>query len=319
MKVSIRALALIILVILISASAYVYFFTSDSSEDTEKDTTVPQIVSITGNTEGTSGKITTISATFSDNVGVTQAILYYKSASATSWNSQSILNGSTDINIPISPIENWYYYIIVNDAAMNGPVGDPSTDGSAYYTIIVSNEDQNIIHTVFIEEGTETTCVNCPNVADILHKLYEDHTYNFYYISLINDTNPRAAERNWKDYNIYGYPTVFIDGGYKVIIGGNNPEKTYANAINDAQNRPSIPKIKITTTAQYKNTTQELTVNTIIENKGNDEYNGKLKLYLTEIVSHVTGYDSKPYNFAFLDYLLNKDITVAGNGNATYS
>jgi hypothetical protein len=40
---------------------------------------------------------------------------------------------------------------------------------------------------------------------------------------------------------------------------------------------------------------------------------------LTEIVSHLNGYDSKPYQFGFLDYLLIKDISIDGQSSDTFT
>ena len=108
---------------------------------TVTDNDPPSIDSITGNTVGTTGETTTIDVTFSDNIGVTTATLYYKTASASSWSSKSILGGSAGIDIPLDSVESWYYYVTVDDAAGNGPVGDPSTDGSVYYIITVSDND----------------------------------------------------------------------------------------------------------------------------------------------------------------------------------
>jgi thiol-disulfide isomerase/thioredoxin len=308
--------------ILLGASAYVILYTNDNNNG-GNDTEPPQIDDITGDITVTAGQVVTIMTLFSDNVNVTEATLYYQTAGSAYWDSESILSGSANISIPLGTTSNYYYYVTVDDAAGNGPVGDPSTDGSDYYIITVNPSGDNhgnesFTHTVFIEEATATWCTNCPNVANTLYSLYGANKYDFYYVALINDTNPIAGERNTKDYNVYGFPTVFIDGGYKVIVGANKPESTFIDAINAAQGR-TMPKIKVTVTTQYQNTTKEVTVNTLIENKGDTSYNGRLKLYLTEIISHVSGYDSKPYHFGFLEYLANEDITVDGKKSVTLS
>ncbi|MBE3121458.1 MAG: hypothetical protein IMZ58_04525 [Thermoplasmata archaeon] len=307
---------IIIIGILLGASAYVILYTGNDSEP-------PQIDDIAGNVTVTAGQNATISVLFSDNVNVTAATLYYKIASAASWSSETILSGYANIPIPSSETSNYYYYVTVDDAAGNGPVGDPSVDGTSFYTITVlpsgsSPGNETLTHTVFIEEATATWCTNCPNVANLLYSLYEANKYNFYYVALINGTNSDTTERIWNDYNVYSFPTVFIDGGYQMIIGGSKPESTYIDAISAAKGRTE-QKIKVTVTAQYKNTTKEVMVNTLIENKGNDTYNGRLKLYLTEIISHESGYDSKPYHFGFLEYLTNKDISVDGKDGITVS
>lgn len=313
---------IIILGLLLGASAYIIVYTDEDSTNGGKDTTPPQITDITGNLTITAGHTATIIALFTDNINVTDATLYYKVAGSTTWTADSILSGSASIYIPPATTSNYYYYVTIDDAAGNGPIGNPSLDGSLNYTITVQPEGTNggeeLIHTVFVEESTATWCTNCPNVANILYSLYESKKYNFYYVALINDTNPVAAARNTDDYNIWAFPTVFIDGGYKVIVGGKNIESVYANAISLAQGR-TVPQIKLTISAQYKNTTKEVTVTALIENKDNNTYTGRLKLYLTEIVSQVSDYANKPYHYSFLEYLINKDISVNGKQNTTSS
>ena len=304
---------IILMGILLSASAYIIYYTDENGGS---DTEPPEITFVSGNITVTAGQTAMVSVLFTDNVNVTEATLHYKTAEATNWSSQSILNASAGIKIPLGTTTNYYYYITVDDASGNGPIGDPSTDGSQFYTITVRTDNEEFVHTVFIEEATATWCTNCPNVANILYSLYESNKYNFYYVALIDDTNSVAADRNTKDYNIDGFPTVFIDGGYKVIMGGNKAESVYIDAITAAQQR-TMPKIKATVTAQYQNSTKELTVNTLVENKEGTLYTGKVKLYLTEIISHVTTFDGNNYHYGFLEYLTNEDISVESGKNIT--
>ena len=315
-----KVIILIILIgVLLGASAYVILFTDE--DNTGEDTEPPEIIDISGNFTINAGKTATILVDFFDNVNVTEATLFYKTATATTWKELSILNGSAHIDIPSGTTNNYYYYITVNDAAGNGPVGDPSINGSSYYIISVVPEDEDnddFMHTVFIEEATATWCSNCPNVGKILHDLYETQSYNFYYISLINDSSSKVWDHLKNDYNIYAFPTTYIDGGYRVILGGNKPQSDFIDAITAAQSR-TIPLIKITLTAHYNNATEKVTVNATVQNKGDAQYTGQLKIYLTEIVSHLNGYDSKPYQFGFLDYLLVKDISIDGQSSDTFS
>lgn len=307
MRIPLKAIAILIIAILLISAAYIIFFTDDDTNN--EDDEPPKIDDITGDTTGTKGKITTIFVSFSDNIDVTEAIIYYKSASADSWSSTSIINGSADIAIPSSSTENWYYYITVDDAAGNGPVGDPSTDGSIFYTIEVSDDSQDVEHFVFIEEGTRTTCKNCPNVAEILYNLYISNNYRFYYVSIVEDENSKAYDRLHQDYNVYGYPTVYIDGGYKVIIGGTQEESTFAQEIRKAESRDA-PRIMVTVDVEYNNNTEELLTDVVVENYEDETYTGRLKVYLTEIRSRWNGYDGKPYRFCFLEYIIDKDISI---------
>ena len=312
---------IIILGILLGASAYVILYTEDDDHNNNggHDMEPPQIIEVSGNLTVTAGQSATITASFTDNVNVTEATLYYQTAGSTSWNSISILSGSASINIPSGVTSNYYYYITVNDAADTGPVGDPSTDGSKFYIITVSSTDdhQNLTHNVFIEEGTATTCQYCPNIGDILHKLYTSHDYRFFYVNLVSDMNTKAADR-LTNYNEYGNPTVYIDGGYKVIMGGTNEESTYVEAIRSAESR-DVPAIQITVNAEYDNTSKGLLTKVIVENFESNAYTGHLRVYLTEIISKWIDYAGNPYHYAFLDYIFDEDISINSNDQDSFS
>lgn len=74
-------------------------------------------------------------------------------------------------------------------------------------------------HTVFTEEATATWCPHCPSMAGYFYQVYVNHTYPFYFISLVGDMNSQAYSHLVSDYNLYGYPTGYFDGGYKVLLG----------------------------------------------------------------------------------------------------
>ena len=49
----------------------------------------------------------------------------------------------------------------------------------------------------------------------------------FYYVSLVEDENPKAKQRLEDNYNIYGFPTTFLDGGYELILGSSDFESKF--------------------------------------------------------------------------------------------
>ncbi|KYK20288.1 hypothetical protein AYK25_09100 [Thermoplasmatales archaeon SM1-50] len=310
---------IIIIGILLGASAYVILYTDDTNgTNGGNDTKPPQIVDVTGNITATAGKTVTITVLFIDNVDVTQAILYYKTAGAANWTHISILSGSNIISIPSGTTSNYHYYVTVDDAAGNGPVGEPSTDGSKFYIITVRPDDEYFTHIVFVEESTSVTCRYCPNVAAILEQLESSTNYRFYYVSMIME-NSKTAEYLTSVYNRYADPTLYIDGGYQVILGGLHPEENYTTAIQAAENRV-VPKIKVTVTAEYKNTTNTIATNVLVVNGEQTPYSGRLRVYLLEIISsQFNDYNGLKYRNAFVDFLLNKDISVSANSNITYS
>jgi len=129
--------------------------------------------------------------------------------------------------------------------------------------------------------------------------------------------NTKAADR-LTYYNEYGNPTVYIDGGYKVIMGGTNEESTYAEAIRSAESR-DVPAIQITVNAEYDNTSKGLLTKVIVENYENNTYAGHLRVYLTEIISKWNDYTGNPYHYAFLDYIFDEDISINSNDQDSFS
>jgi hypothetical protein len=315
-KINLKLIVLIfIIIIVITSSLVITYFLDDKNLDTE----LPIIETISGNITGKTGDKITIYVTFSDNNNVTDATLYYRNKSDTDWNSASIINGSYDILLNTK--QDWYYYIVIYDAAGNGPVGNPSIDGSSNYTIFVVENKPKIndeySRNVFVEEGAFDTCLYCPMVAKMLYELYTSGDYDFYLVTLVKK-NEIASNRLDNEYNLFGLPTVFIDGGYKVIMGGSHEKPVYAQAIREAESR-DIPKIMINVLAEYDNATNMLESTVFIKNMDDQSYDGRLSVYLTEKISRWSGPEGGPYHFGFLDYILQQEITIEIDENLTYS
>lgn len=313
---------IVLLGLLLSASAYIIIYTEDNPTNGGKDTTPPQITDITGNFTVTAGQTATITVLFTDNVNVTVATLYYKAADATTWSTISILKKTANINIPSTATSNYYYYITIDNAAGNGPIGNPSTDGSHFYTITVkpsgNNGTEDYLHTVFVEESTRENCKYCPNVGAILDTIESTNNYRFYYVSLIVD-NSKAADYLSSTYNRKGDPTVYIDGGFRVLYGGLHPEANFTTAIQIAENR-IVPQIRVTVTAEYKNTTNTIAITVHVENGEQSTYAGQLRVYLTEIISsQYNDYNGLKYRNAFVDFVINQDISVPAKSDKTFT
>jgi hypothetical protein len=304
---------------------------TDTSEETQQstnesnDTQAPAISFVTGNLTSEAGSTITITSTFIDDVAVVSAKVYYKPATAIAWSSKSILTGSALISLSLDSNESWFYYVTVDDAAGNGPSGNPSIDGSSYYTITIveAPEDppadndttdngsgiQNSSRFVFIELGTKIVCSECPKISLILNELYSSGDYPFYYISLPQD-NPKALERI-NEYNIWGYPTAYIDGGYASLIGSTVQKSDFVDGIKSAAGR-TTPEIVIFSTANWDNHTNIITVRTNVYNHESSTYEGKLRVYITELIS-TKWQAGTPMHFSFLDFLVNQDIQITAN------
>jgi glutaredoxin len=178
---------------------------------------------------------------------------------------------------------------------------------------IIDNEDKNknqgLLHTVFVEDGTATWCNNCPVAEDILHKMYNSDNPDFYYVSMIDDENSKVHQRLYNDYNVLGFPTIFIDGGYRVIMGSNNFESVFKEKISAAKSRDK-PALHLNVTAVLNESRDQMKIHVFIENYETKKYAGRLKVYLTEINSALNNYEHNPYHFGFLDYIINEEITI---------
>ena len=299
---------------------------NDQNNNGLNDTLAPTITYITGDLIGDAGSTLTITTMFFDNVAVTSAKLYYRPATALAWSSKSILSGSANLPLPVGSNESWYYYVTVDDTVSNGPIGDPSSDGSSYYTITVintpmnppdyndtndndDNNEQNYSRFVFIELGTKIVCSECPKISVILNDLYNSGDYPFYYVSLPQD-NPKALARI-NDYNIWGYPTVYIDGGYITLVGSSIQKSDFEKNITSAAERIT-PLIFINTTAHWDNKTNIITVHIQADNQEVSNYQGQLRVYITELIS-TKWQAGTPIHFSFLDFLVNEDIQISSN------
>ena len=314
---------LIIIFLAISTIFYVLVIDyNDNNNNISIDTQPPVIQNITGSFFVNVGDTATIFIDFFDNRGVVEAKLFYKKSSDKNWSSKNILEGSADIKIPLNSDESWYYYVIINDKSGNGPVGEPSIDGSKFYTITVIDDKKDISHKVFIEEGTASWCSSCPDTAKIIQNIFDFDNPSFYYINLVQDKNNKANDRLYDDYNIYGFPTVFFDGGYETccidIMTENRNEDLFKQKISKVAIR-EVPRVYLNLKTTWNEELKELTTIVDVENYEINSYSGTLKIYITEIVSRWSDWDGNPYHFGFLDYAINKDFSISGGEVVTFS
>lgn len=325
MKNQKKIFAGIFIILLVIPVAYFFFYSQGIDWGENNDTIPPEITAITGNIAGFAGQSTTITAVFSDDTAVTSAELFYRSASETHWNSTSILSGNATIILPANSQEDLFYYIIVDDAAGNGPVGTPSIDGSLYYIITVLNPtdgdnnngndtDHDSTGYSFLElPKPKFSCSECPKIAAMVDELYNSGDYPFYYVTLPEE-NDRAAARI-KEYNVWGFPTIYIDGGYDLIVGSTVQKSTISGKILAAAARQHA-NLSVKVTAELKDNSSEITLRVIIYNPENQVYTGQLRVYLTEIVS-TAGQGNAPTRFSLITFLINEEVEVLAEDTTT--
>lgn len=333
------AVIVVIAILLISSSVYIiYFYNGDGNNDNgngnngggngnnsgDIDDEPPTVKVITQDATGKKGDTITVLVTFSDNIDVTNATLYYRSVDNVNWVSKNIISGSYDISLDSN--ENIFYYVTVDDAAGNGPVGDPSTDGSDYYTITVkeqNNGNNGYTRKVLVEESTASTCKYCTNVAEVLHELFDQENPEFYYISMVDDKNDLANKRVVDYYNRANNPTVFIDGGYEVIYGfDTEPGVFKADFKQKVKNSllREVPELILEINSEWNESRKELTTRVNIDNRDSNTYTGELKVFISEIKStRWNDYNGDAFHYAFLEYTIEENIELDPDENKEFS
>jgi len=178
---------------------------------------------------------------------------------------------------------------------------------------VETEDDQKLdfTHTVFAEFGTSTGCGYCKYAHAALKNIYISQDYPFNYVSLVGNKNPLAYTRIDVDYNFYGYPTVWFDGGYQVSLGGGSGnEAEYRSKINTCGSR-AVDDVEITVDVVWNGGTEMEITSTVINNQATS-YGGYLRVYITELISSMGWYDTagKLYTFPFLDWAHNRYVTV---------
>jgi len=74
-------------------------------------------------------------------------------------------------------------------------------------------------------------------MAEALNGVYSSGDYPFYFVALIADKVEGAYDHLVNDYNLYGYPSAYFDGGQKVLVGGYDDESYYRTRIQQCGSR----------------------------------------------------------------------------------
>ncbi|KYK32050.1 MAG: hypothetical protein AYK22_00375 [Thermoplasmatales archaeon SG8-52-3] len=176
------------------------------------------------------------------------------------------------------------------------------------------DETREFTHSVFAEYGTATWCGYCKYAHAALKKIYASGDYPFNFVSLVCDKNTDASARA-TEYNLYGYPTVWFDGGYKVNVGGSSgSESAYRSSINSCGSR-EVEDIDIDLSATWLGGT-EVNIAITVHNNEATTYGGHVRVYITEIASSMGWKDTGGYlyTFPFLDWAFNQALSINAGG-----
>jgi len=170
----------------------------------------------------------------------------------------------------------------------------------------VSQED--FTHTVMTEYGTTTTCPYCVIASGQLYSIYSSGDLDFYYVSLVYDKGNANVRSRLQELGVSSIPDVYFDGGYRRLLGAQTDESPYRNAITQCGMR-TVPDIDVDVSVEWKGGgTLKITVNVV--NNEVEDYNGHLRVYITEKESRWDDNGGNPYHYAVLDIPIDKSLSL---------
>jgi hypothetical protein len=204
-------------------------------------------------------------------------------------------------------------FIIVCMLVFSNVVATATVINDSAQSLSKVNSIGEATHTPIAEYGTSTWCGYCKYAHGALKELYAEGELDFYYVTLVCDKNANAYSRAKDDFNLYGYPTVWWDGGYRVNVGaGSIPgaKSYYKTSINYCGNR-GVKDVDVELSVTWLGGT-EMEINVLVNNNEVSTYNGTIRVYITEIESSKGWKDTagKLYTFPFLDWAFNENITI---------
>lgn len=166
-------------------------------------------------------------------------------------------------------------------------------------------------HAVLGEYGTATWCGYCHYAHTALKNIYASGDFDFYYVTYVRDKNPSVVDlRLFNELNLYGYPTCYFDGGYKVNVGGSTgTESAYRSSITQCANR-NVYDVDIDLSASWLGGTN-MQIDCTVTNNEASTYYGTVRVYITEVASSMNWRDTSGqlYTFPLLDYAFDADGT----------
>jgi thiol-disulfide isomerase/thioredoxin len=95
----------------------------------------------------------------------------------------------------------------------------------------MNEKTEDYTHTGLIEEATATWCPYCPAMANALYDIHKDDDFPFYFVAMVSDKSDTAGYYLQDTFNLYAYPSAFMDGGDRVIVGGYSDKDFYTSRL----------------------------------------------------------------------------------------
>ena len=182
--------------------------------------------------------------------------------------------------------------------------------------VVVENvSNEGFTHTVLAEYASKSTCPYCPAASSQLNSIYNSGDYDFYYVTIVTDKIgelPLLAQshlvKRLNELGVQYVPDVYFDGGYKHEQGAQPDESQYRTDIVQSGER-TVPDIDLDLDVEWK-VGNILKITVTVQNNEPEEYDGRLRVYITEIESRWNDAQSNPYHFAVLDIPLDGSLAV---------
>ena len=284
------------------------------------ETVAPSIDSVTGSTTGTTGETTTISATFSDNVGVTNATMHYMMLGS-SWQSKSILSGSADIDVPSDSTTVWYYYVTVNDSADNG---DRSPSGIGWFAVLITDNDATIFSDIPTTHPTEGEDYNFTIVVS--DNIAVDEVYlNYYFSGSWNNVSMTYNVANDNYFKVLSVPSDATVLHYNVSANDTNNNwneigdtAITVDAVDDGSGDGGGDVVNKPPVADAGGPYQGVTNQTItFDGSGSTDQDGYIVNYTWDFGDNTIGYNIKPIHSYNTSRLYDIILTVKDDDGLT--
>jgi len=185
----------------------------------------------------------------------------------------------------------------------------------------VNNKGEDYTHTVFLEIGNTQFCGGCDYWNSDVYDLYSQGDYDFEYVNMIvygpegweDILNLKAYD--WNNlFNITKYPTSIMDGEYRRLTYQPYTLPIYIDECGSRAVRDIKPNMSLD---WQGNATVKIDIT--IKNNEDQPYNGYIRAAITEITSRYNTVFNSTFNFGFLDYAFNKNISISANSVYTDS
>jgi len=163
-------------------------------------------------------------------------------------------------------------------------------------------------HTVLVEGCSSSTCPHCAIASDEIYSIHEGGSHDFCYVALVANYNSHAMNR-CSELGVQFIPDYVFDGGYERWVGSGGLPDAYTSRISASAGRP-VADIDLELRVLWE-AEALLRVYVTITNHEGGAYQGRLRIYITEIESRWKTTSGQPFHFAMIgDFAANQDVSI---------